>query len=149
MRMDKERREFLKKELKEYEEITPMTKPERKALHEWVDAGYSVHENSACAVYEGGIPLDFLTVYRDEEEIRRATVGMSSEEARKYALAYYGWDEPEPKEVYTMDSLKNRIRKLERELFYVWDFIGQEGFWNEASEYVNEHRDEPIPFEIE
>ena len=49
MKISKEKRQFLKKELKEYEKITPMTAAERKVLHEWVAAGYSVHENSSMA----------------------------------------------------------------------------------------------------
>ena len=38
MKISKEKRQFLKKELKEYEKITPMTAAERKVLHEWVAA---------------------------------------------------------------------------------------------------------------
>lgn len=34
MKVSKEERQFLKKELKEYEKITPMTDAERKVLHE-------------------------------------------------------------------------------------------------------------------
>ena len=72
--IDPEKRQFLKKELKEYEKITPMTAAERKVLHEWGVAGWiqCVHENSSMAVYEGGRPVDFLDVYREEEDIRRA-----------------------------------------------------------------------------
>ena len=66
MKISKEKRQFLKKELKEYEKITPMTEDERKVLHEWVADGNSVHENGAMACYEGGRPMDFLDVYREE-----------------------------------------------------------------------------------
>ena len=72
MKTDKERRRFLKQELKEYEKATSMTDEERNALREWVRDGNSVHEKAAMAVYEGGRPIDFLDVYREEEEIRRA-----------------------------------------------------------------------------
>ena len=86
MKISKEKRQFLKKELKEYEKITPMTAAERKVLHEWVAAGYSVHENSSMAVYEGGRPVDFLDVYREEEDIRRALNTMNYEEGSKYQI---------------------------------------------------------------
>ena len=41
MKISKEKRQFLKKELREYEKTTPMTEEERKVLHEWVARGYS------------------------------------------------------------------------------------------------------------
>ena len=47
MKISKEKRQFLKKELREYEKTTPMTEEERKVLHEWVARGYSVHENGS------------------------------------------------------------------------------------------------------
>jgi hypothetical protein len=72
MKISREKRRFLKQELKEYEKIIPMTEEERTALHEWVAAGNSVHENGSMASYEGGRPMDFLDVYREEEEIQRA-----------------------------------------------------------------------------
>ena len=49
MKINKEKRRFLKQELKGYEKITPMTEEERSALHEWVAAGNSVHENGSMA----------------------------------------------------------------------------------------------------
>ena len=47
VKIDKEKRNFLRKELKEYEKVTPMTEEERIALHEWVKNGNSVHENGS------------------------------------------------------------------------------------------------------
>ena len=92
MKTDKERRRFLKQELKEYEKATSMTDEERNALREWVRDGNSVHENAAMAVYEGGRPIDFLDVYREEEEIRRALAYRTYEEGSKYLLEEYGID---------------------------------------------------------
>jgi hypothetical protein len=86
MKISKEKRQFLKKELREYEKTTPMTEEERKVLHEWVARGYSVHENGSMASYEGGRPMDFLDVYREEEEIRRHLSSMSYEEGSRYLL---------------------------------------------------------------
>lgn len=39
------------------------------------------------------ISLEFLTIYQDEEYIRRHTKGMLPEEARQFALNYYGWSD--------------------------------------------------------
>ena len=60
MKIEKDRKNFLRRELREYEKITPMTEEEREALHEWVHSGRSVHDNGSYACYEGGRPLDFL-----------------------------------------------------------------------------------------
>ena len=83
MKIDKEKTQLLKQELREYEKTTPMTEEEKEALHEWVAAGNSVHENGSMASYEGGRPVDFLDVYREEEEIRRALDSMSYDEGKQ------------------------------------------------------------------
>ena len=38
---------------------------------------------------------------------------------------------------------------LERELFYIWLFLSQEGLCEEARDFVADHKDEPIPFEFD
>lgn len=150
MQISKERKRFLKEELKEYEKRTPMTEEERRELHGWVEAGYGVHENPCCAVGEGNKPIDFLDIYREEEALRKATAGMGSEEARKYVLDYYGWTgEETEEEEYTVETLKDRVRELERKLFYLEEFIGQKGLWKESQKYIEKYCDEPIPFEIQ
>ena len=99
---EQEYQAMLDEELKEYLKETKMTAKECKALREWVAAGHSVHENNAMAVCEGGYPIDFLDIYREEEELRQATKGMNPEDARKYMMDYYGYsdesgdNEPEP-----------------------------------------------------
>ena len=70
-----------------------MTKKEQRAVREWVKDGHSVYENSSSGWYDGGVPIPFLEVYRDEEYIRTHTKDMSPDEARKFALNYYGWDD--------------------------------------------------------
>ena len=84
---------FLENEYKEYVKKTPLTPDERRALREWVKEGYSVYENSSGAWYDGQVPVEFIEVYRDEQYIREHTKGMDPEAARKFALAYYGWDD--------------------------------------------------------
>lgn len=106
MTKEKEYQAMLDEELKEYLQVTKMTAKERKALREWVATGHSVHENNAMAVYEGGFPIDFLDIYREEEEIRQATKRMSPEDARKYVMEYYAWsDEPKNHEPAPLDDI--------------------------------------------
>lgn len=149
MRISKEKRRFLKKELKEYEKTTPMTKEEREALHEWVAAGNSVHENGSMACYEGGWPMDFLDVYREEEEIRRATADMTYEEETRYLLEEYGIDrdglmEPKPP---TYDELKKKANRLYRTCFLYWEVLIANDLRDEAYEYVRDHIDEEWPWD--
>ena len=114
MRKELEYQAMLEEELKEYLKDTKMTPKERKALHEWVAAGHSVHENNAMAVCEGGYPIDFLDIYREEEELRQVTKDMSSEDARKYMMDYYGYSDdprnhaPEPLDDIDFSKLKGR-----------------------------------------
>ena len=149
MKISKEKRQFLKKELKEYEKTTPMTENERKILHEWVAAGNSVHENGSMAVYEGGRPVDFLDVYREEEEIRRALDAMSHEEGSKYLLEEYDIDRdgvmtPKPP---TYEELKKKMNRLYRTCRLYWEVLAANDLCDEAYEYVREHIDEEWPFD--
>ena len=114
MRKEQEYQAMLNEELKEYLKVTKITARERKALREWVAAGHSVHENNAMAVSEGGYPIDFLDIYREEEELRQATKDMSPEESRKYMMDYYGYsdesgdNEPEPLDDIDFSKLEGK-----------------------------------------
>ncbi|NBJ00719.1 hypothetical protein D3Z62_11280 [Lachnospiraceae bacterium] len=48
-----------------------------------------------------------------------------------------------------LEILKDRVRELERKLFYLEEFIGQKGFWQESQKYIEKNGNEPIPFEIQ
>ena len=87
---DKNILRFLKSELQEYAQNTPMTKEERKALRKWVNNGNSVHENMGMAFDEHGKSLDFLEVYRQDVEIASILASMTEEEGDKYLLENYG-----------------------------------------------------------
>ena len=103
---EQEYQAMLDEELKEYLKETKMTAKECKALREWVAAGHSVHENNAMAVCEGGYPIDFLDIYREEEELRQATKGMNPGDARKYMMDYYGYtDSPRDNEPGPLDDI--------------------------------------------
>ena len=101
-------KEALLKELREYEAVTPMNEDERSALHMWVNKGNSVHDNPYEAVYEGGIPMDFLDAYRDVEEQEREFREMSPKEQARFIRKYCGEE--------TVDDLKKEIDELEFKL---------------------------------
>lgn len=107
-----ETREFLEKQYKEYIKTTPMTQKEQRVVREWVKDGNSVYENASGVWADGGVPVEFLTVWRDEEYIRQHTKGMSLEETRKFAMNYYGWDGEEEPEA-EQESLEDALRKME------------------------------------
>ena len=93
--LPKETQEMLEKQYREYIKTTQMTKKEQRAVREWVKDGHSVYENPSGAWYDGQVPVEFLSVYRDEEYIRQHTKGMNSEDARRFVLEYYGWSDEE------------------------------------------------------
>ena len=86
-------KEYLENQYKEYLKKRTMTKKEQRAVREWVKAGNSVYDNPAGAWLDGGVGMEYLDIYRDDEYIRQHTKGMTPEETRKFALAYYGWDD--------------------------------------------------------
>ncbi len=86
-------KEYLEDQYKEYLKKRTMTKKEQRAVREWVKAGNRAYDNPAGAWLDCGIRMEFLDVYRDDEYIRQHTKGMSPEETKKFALAYYGWDD--------------------------------------------------------
>lgn len=149
MKISKEKRHFLRQELREYEKVIPMTEEERAALHKWVSQGNSVHENGSMVSYEGGRPMDFLDVYREEEEIRQALAKMTYEEGSKYLLEEYGIDRdgvmtPKPP---TYEELRKKANRLYRTCFLYWEFLVANDLREEAYEYVREHIDEEWPWD--
>ena len=81
-----------------------MNKAERKVLHEWVAAGNSVHENSCNAEDGHGNYIDFLDIYREEQDIRDTLSTMNDEEKEEYLAELRGED--------TIKSLKKRLYDL-------------------------------------
>ena len=148
MNISKEKRQFLRKELKEYEKSTPMTEEERDALRKWVKDGNSVHDNPAMFVFEGGRPWDFLDVYRELEGIRKAIENISYEEGSRYLLKEYGInrdDRPEPKP--TFGELCNKTKRIYRTCMLYRDVLIMNDLKDEADEYVMENIDAELPFD--
>ena len=150
-------------ELEAYEERTPMTPYEKRALRRWVASGHSVLEpppSKYGCIYPAHPVPDFLEVYRTDKELDAATKGMTPEQRIAYLKEYIGFvdetdaerqerEETERLHRQTPEKAQQKIRKLQRELFYTWIFLSQEGIREEAEEFIKEHMDEPVPFEDE
>jgi len=145
-------------ELEDYERKVAMTPAEKRALRKWVSEGHSVAENPGSryiCTYGMYPPPDYLDVYRMDREIRSGLRGKTRAEKTAYLKEYAGYGEETPQEkqeredaANTPDSVKEYIHKLEREVFYLWLFLSRENMEADAREYVEENRDEPIPFEF-
>lgn len=77
----RETREFLTKQLKEYEQTTRMNKEERRLLHEWVSAGHSPYENGDC-IYGAGGPVDFISALHTVQEMNGLRVFQTKKKRR-------------------------------------------------------------------
>lgn len=79
-------------ELEKYEQEVPMTVYEKKLLHEWVASGHSPRENAGSKYFcIDSASCDFLSVYRIDNELRKAMKGMSKAEREAYMKEYTGW----------------------------------------------------------
>lgn len=112
----REVRELLKEQLKEYEAHTRMTKEERKELYAWVASGRSPYDNGDFICGADGIPLDFISALRSNQELQNWFDSLSEEE--KQAEIYgqcYRYD-TETDDVYfditALDSLNLKDEEL-------------------------------------
>ena len=150
-------------ELEKYEQETPMTPYEERALRRWVASGHSVMEpppSKYGCIYPAHPAPDFLEVYRTDKELDAATRGMTTAEKITYLKKYIGYeDEPEDERLrreenerlheQTPEDALKVIRKLQREIFYLYMFRAEQGMASEVNEYMEEHMNTPIPFEDE
>lgn len=150
-------------ELERFEMETPMTPYEKRAVRRWVLSGHSVMDAPPSKypyIHSHYPPPCFLDVYRTDKELDAAMKGMTRKEKRAYLMEYVGFqDEPEEQRrqreenqrihAQAPEKAKEKIRLLQRKLFYIWMFLSQEGLEEDAEEYVKDHMDEPIPFEDE
>lgn len=143
-------------EFRKYTEENAMSRYERKLLRDWVRSGHSVYETVESRYLPGPTypPRDFLGMYRFDRELTEDMVGMTRAEKDAYLKACIGWSDPAPEEIametvreHTPELIRDRIRRLEREVFYLWQFVAEEGMLDEAKGYVDGRRDEAIPFE--
>ena len=136
-----------------------MTPYEKRALRKWVASGHNPleHPGSRYICLAGAYPPpDFLSVYRMDRELKQAMTGMTKAERTAYLKDYTGYED-EPEEVQQLRKLKDitppfardYIHRLERKDFYTRDFLAHNGYPGlaELNKYVEDHLDEPLPFE--
>ena len=148
------RQEFLWDEYQDYIAKKPMTPYERRLVRKWVKEGNSVYGCTQSRYYgESAYPMEFLEVYRSDRAIDKELQGKTPQERETYLKDLLGYQEEtaEEKELReakdaTPGPVNAHIRKLERELFHTWAFIMSEGLYSEAKEYLEEHKDEELPF---
>ena len=133
-----------------------LNKHERNLLREWLQAGHSVYETVESRYLPGPAypPMDFIDAYRLDRSLGKAMSGMTRAERIDYLKDYAGYEDPSPEEMAmerakgnTPKLVEEHVRRLEREVFNLWNFIWQEGLGDEAREFVEDHKDEEIPFE--
>lgn len=44
------------------------------------------------------------------------------------------------------EIFEKHILRLEHDLYFLMDFISENGLWQEAKDYLEEHEDDAIPF---
>ena len=44
------------------------------------------------------------------------------------------------------ETIRKHIQRLEHDLFYLMDFLGENGLWQEAKDHLEEHENDMIPF---
>lgn len=149
------RQEYLWDEYQDYIATKPMTAYERRLVRKWVKEGNSVYDCRESRYYgESAYPIEFLEVYRMDREIDRALQGKTPKEREAYLKELLGYDEEPAEEKVlrearekTPEIIIDNTRKLQRELFHLWGFINEEGLRLEATEYMEEHKDNETPFE--
>lgn len=139
-RQEQERQAYLLQELKEYADNTEMTKEEYRVLKEWVKDGNSVHENGSMACYEGGRPVDFLDVYREEEEIRQKLDSLTGDARDRYLCELR--DEPYP------PDLQRKNYELRRKLDAYKCVLENHGLLNEATDLYADWCGSPCSLDI-
>jgi len=83
--LDKSRKDFLHRQLKEYEaEIGIMTEDERKELHEWVATGNSVHDNPYYIYGEDGHPMNYINAIRYNKELCEEMRNLTPEQLAEF-----------------------------------------------------------------
>lgn len=142
-----EKMSLLQKEYADYIRKTVTTPQERKVLKAWIAQGHSVYESGGsryvCDPYP---PLDYLETYRMDKEIEQELKGKTPEELEKYLREYMGYGATDQEELIS-ETPAERIRCLEHDLFYLWEYIASVGLGKEAEKYLESCKEYPIPFE--
>lgn len=142
-----DKQEFLWEQFDEYISKNVITSYERKLLRKWVSDGYSVYENPGSKyLMDSYPPQDFLEVYREDKKITELLKNKTPEEKEDFLKDYMGYEEIYERSEPTAEEIKTHVKKLEHQLFYLWEYVCSENLWSEAKEYIEEHEDAPILF---
>lgn len=143
--------ELHEQEYKEYIHTVPLSRYEQHLLRKWVAEGHSVYESAGSRYLPDFYPpRTFIDCYREDRAIEKELRGKSSKEREQYLKSYTGWDNFTRKEQFlNKEAVKESLRQKNREIFYLWEFIQNEGLWEEAMEFIDENINEPVPFEDE
>lgn len=151
---EEETREYIKEVNTRFLKETPMSPTERQAVRRWMKKGHCILEPWDSPYLPGPMdpPYNFLDCYRLNREMERETAGMNEDETVRYLKNYWGWqDDPaeseEPKK--TMADAQAQIRKLNRKFMILWEYLLEKGLWQDAEEYMEEHKEDTFPFEDE
>ena len=150
-------------ELERYEQETPMTPYEKRALRKWVASGHSVMEMPPSrypCIHCCYPPPSFLDVYREDKRLDAATKGMTRAEKTAFLKEYLGFPEESEEErtrreennrlhEQTPEAARKVIHNLQRKIFYLTIFLAEQDLSSESEEYLNDHMDDPAPFEEE
>ena len=143
-------------EYKDFVQSNPMSSEELKALQKWVASGHSVYETPEAKYVCDPVwpPRDFLMTYREEKELEEEMDGLTEEERIDYLKGYMGYTEPTEERLAEQEAkaatpkiIEDRVRRLERNMYHLWEFVWKEGLGDEAEDYVKERRDDEVPFE--
>lgn len=142
-----DKQEFLWEQYDEYISKNTVTAYERRLLRKWVFDDHSVYENPGSRYLPDCYPpKDFLDTYREDKEITQLLRGKTEEEKEEILRSYMGYKELGEPPAPTAKEINKHLKKLEHELFYLWEYISSESLWSEAKEYLEDHDGEPIPF---
>lgn len=136
-------------EYAEYIDKNKLTPYERRLLRSWVRDGHSVNETVESRYLPGPAypPMDFITAYRRDRELREDMKGMPRAEKKAYLSKAIG----NQKHLNGYDTREQKLRRatehihnLEHEMFCIYDYLDQLGdqwMLDEIDEYVRTHRD--------
>lgn len=79
-KIEAEKKDFLKKRLREYKAATEMTKEEQKELEKWVADGHDPFDNPWYIYGENGWPMDYIQALREDMWIYEQMKNMTPEE---------------------------------------------------------------------
>lgn len=119
---------YLNEELDKFKETHTMTQDELDAIEIWVNNGNSVYNNPYMVYGENGLPLDFLTAYRDNEEIYATLNAMSDKERELYLAELQG--------EITFEKLKEKYNVLHYEHGVYYQVLCKHGLLKEAEKLI-------------